>query len=36
MEILNYYKDAPANPTLTSLSKYFTFKYVYQPNGTTF
>lgn len=36
MEILSYYKDAPANPALTSSSKYFTFKYVYQPSGTTF
>jgi hypothetical protein len=36
MEIMSYYKDAPANPTLTTLSRYYTFKYVYQPTGTTF
>lgn len=36
MEIISYYKDAPANPDATSLSRYFTFKYVYQPSGTSF
>lgn len=36
MEIISYYKDAPANPDATSLTRYFTFKYVYQPNGTSF
>lgn len=36
MEIISYYKDAPVNPDATSLSRYFTFKYVYQPNGTNF
>jgi len=36
MEILSYYKDAPSNPSVTSLTRYFTFKYVYQPNGTSF
>jgi hypothetical protein len=36
MEIISYYKDAPANPDATSLTRYFTFKYVYQPNGTNF
>lgn len=36
MEIISYYKDAPANPDATALSRYFTFKYVYQPNGTSF
>jgi hypothetical protein len=34
MEIISYYKDIPANPDATSLSRYFTFKYVYQPNGS--
>jgi len=36
MEILSYYKDAPANPDATSLGRYYTFRFVYQPNGTTF
>ncbi|KQR90846.1 hypothetical protein ASG01_14880 [Chryseobacterium sp. Leaf180] len=36
MEILSYYKDAPANPDSTMPTRYFTFKYVYQPNGTNF
>jgi len=36
MEIISYYKDAPANPDATSLTRYFTFKYVYQPSGTSF
>lgn len=36
MEIISYYKDAPANPDANSLTRYFTFKYVYQPNGTSF
>jgi HmuY protein len=36
MEIISYYKDAPATPDATSLSRYFTFKYVYQPEGNKF
>jgi len=36
MEIISYYKDAPSNPDTTALSRYFTFKYAYQPNGTYF
>lgn len=36
MEIISYYKDAPTNPDATALSRYFTFKYVYQPSGTSF
>ena len=32
VEILSYYKDAPANPTLESESRYYTFNYVYNPN----
>jgi HmuY protein len=36
MEIISYYKDAPANPDASSLTRYFTFKYVYQPSGTSF
>lgn len=35
MEILSYYKDAPAAPSQTSESRYFTFRYVYQPDGTS-
>lgn len=34
MEIISYYKDAPANPTFTSTARYYTFRYVYQPNET--
>jgi HmuY protein len=34
MEILSYYKDAPASPTGTEPSRYYTFRYVYQPNDT--
>jgi len=39
IEILSYYKDAPASPNaFTDPSKYYTFNYVYQPNEnvTTF
>lgn len=35
-EILSYYKDATATPTITTPSRYYTFKYVYQPTGTNF
>ncbi|MEQ1586400.1 MAG: HmuY family protein [Cyclobacteriaceae bacterium] len=34
MEILSYYKDAPANPTFNNTARYYTFRYVYQPNET--
>lgn len=34
-EILSYYKDAPATPTLTTESSYYTFNYAYQANSTT-
>jgi hypothetical protein len=34
MEILSYYKGAPANVNnLTDLDRYYTFKYVYQPEN---
>lgn len=33
-EILSYYQNAPANPAGTEPSKYYTFNYVYQSNGT--
>lgn len=33
VEILSYYKDAPANPDgFVDESRYYTFNYVYQPN----
>ena len=35
MEILSYYKDAPATPGPTSVDRYYTFRYNYQSNGTT-
>ena len=34
MEILSYYKDAPASPTGTEPSRYYKFNYVYQADGT--
>lgn len=36
MEILSYYKDAPSTPDASSQGRYFTLKYVYQANGTSF
>jgi len=35
MEILSYYKGAPAAPDATSESRYYTIRYVYQPDGTS-
>jgi len=35
LEILSYYRGAPAQPTPTSEARYFTFRYVYQPDGST-
>lgn len=34
MEIISYYKDAPASPTSTSTDRYYTFRYLYQPDGS--
>jgi hypothetical protein len=34
LEILNYYKDAPANPTSADTGRYYNFRYVYQANGS--
>lgn len=35
-EILSFYKGAPATVNnLTDLDRYYTFRYTYQPNGTT-
>lgn len=34
-EILSYYKDAPATPSETSVTPYYTFNFAYQANSTT-
>ncbi|MGS2738645.1 HmuY family protein [Sinomicrobium sp. M5D2P17] len=34
VEILSYYKDAPADPDLESELRYYTFNYIYQPDGS--
>jgi hypothetical protein len=34
VEILSYYKDAPATVTPTSVARYYTFRYVFQPDGS--
>jgi len=34
MEILSYYKGAPAVPTQTSESRHYTFRFSFQPNGS--
>jgi len=34
IEILSYYKDAPASPTSDDISRYYTFRYAYQSDGT--
>lgn len=35
LEILSYYKGAPASPNaLTDVTPYYTFRYVYQPGGS--
>jgi len=35
VEILSYYKDAPATPDQTSVSRHYTFRYVVQADGST-
>ncbi|KOY87384.1 hypothetical protein AD998_15655 [bacterium 336/3] len=35
IEILSYYKDSPATPSATALARHYTFRYTYQPDGTT-
>lgn len=35
LEILSYYENAPATPTAASRSRYYTFRYAYQPDGST-
>jgi hypothetical protein len=34
LEILSYYQNAPASITPTSVSRYYTFRYLYQPDGS--
>lgn len=34
MEVVSYYKDAPATPTTATPSGYYTFRYMYQPDGS--
>jgi len=34
LEILSYYQNAPATPTAASVARYYTFRFIYQPNGT--
>jgi hypothetical protein len=33
-EILSYYENAPATPDPTSKQRYYTFRYLYQPDGS--
>jgi hypothetical protein len=33
-EILSYYQDAPVSPTGNEPSRYYTFRYIYQPDGS--
>ncbi len=35
MEVQNYYKGAPAAPSSTTADRYYTFRYVYQGDGST-
>ncbi len=35
IRVLSYYKDAPDNPTLRDPTEYYTFEYIYQPDGST-
>ena len=35
VEVLSYYENAPATPDQTSKQRYYTFRYVYQPDGST-
>jgi hypothetical protein len=34
IEIINYYQNAPAAPVNTDISRYYTFRYTYQGDGT--
>jgi len=35
LEMLSYHKGAPAAPIPTSEARHYTFRYVYQPDGST-
>lgn len=35
MDVLSYYQNAPATPDANSVQRYYTFRYVYQPDGST-
>ncbi len=35
VEILSYYQDAPTAPTSSTKDRYYTFRYVYQADGST-
>ena len=35
MELLSYYQNAPASPTLTDAARYYTFRYAIQADGGT-
>lgn len=35
VEILSYYKDAPAAPSSSSIDRHYTLRYVYQADGST-
>lgn len=34
LEVTSYYKDAPATPDQNSTSRYYNFRFAYQPDGT--
>jgi hypothetical protein len=34
IEIVSYYKDAPATPSSSDISRYYTFRYIYQSDGS--
>ena len=34
IEIISYYQNAPAAPVNTDISRYYTFRYIYQGDGT--
>jgi heme-binding HmuY-like protein len=34
VEILSYYKDAPATPSSADIPRYYSFRFIYQPDGT--
>ncbi len=34
MEIISYYKDAPTAPTSSTIDRYYTFRYIYQADGS--